>query len=139
MTVALTRTQSGVEGTFGVLRAGEFVCVTAEPPWRDNARRRSCIPPGVYRCEFKPSAKFLKAYELIDVPDRSNVLIHVGNVAGDVEVGLDSDSQGCILLGYRFGRLLRNGHMQRAVLVSRPAVRDFVGVMGQAPFDLVVQ
>lgn len=81
------------------------------------------------------SPRFGKAYRLAGTAPRSAVLIHSGNYAGDVEKGLRSHVQGCILLGQKFGKI--DG--QSAILISRPTVREFVAHMGGQEFELVIE
>lgn len=126
-------------GTFGVLEMPGFVLVTAELPWRMNERRVSCIPAGTYRCQVVRSPRFGRVVAVLDVPGRSGILFHRGNLAGAVDLGLDSHSQGCVLLGMRYG-LLRNreGRMQRAVLLSAPACDRLLAAAGPDPFELTI-
>jgi len=63
------------------------------------------------------------------------ILIHPGNWAGDVHLGLKSDVQGCILIGRKTGVL--DG--QHAVLESRNAIMDMKREMGTEPFVLKVR
>lgn len=52
---------------------------TLELPWKDNKRNISCIPDGVYRYKIDFSNnKHRNVIELIDVPGRSQIQIHVG-------------------------------------------------------------
>lgn len=138
--VALCRLQTGVQGTFGLLvLPGAAPLITAELPWRGNRQRMSCIPSGAYRCSWRRSPRFGWVYSVDDVPGRASILIHPGNVVGDTEIGLDTHSQGCILVGERYGRVRNTqGRMQRAVLVSRPAARTLATVMGGRPFTLEI-
>ncbi|HEY5960670.1 MAG TPA: DUF5675 family protein, partial [Polyangiaceae bacterium] len=100
-----------------------------------NRRMRSCIPPGVYPARYVITEKRpAGAYLLSGVPGRSSILIHSGNVAGDVTKGLESDVLGCILLGQIRG--LRR--QQLAVLLSQLACRLFVAEMDRKPFTLEV-
>ena len=123
----LARSSSTDEGTPGDLYVdGRWFCHTLELPWRDNAPRVSCIPPGSYRIAVKNSPRFGRVYRLNCVPGRSEILIHSGNWAGDTALGKHSHVQGCILLGKRRGRL--DG--QTAVLVSRPAVSALMAALG---------
>lgn len=72
-----------------------------ELPWRNNARMTSCIPVGLYRLKKHSPTKVNRsvginyAWELYNVPDRSEILIHVGNSVDDIEgclaIGLSSD------------------------------------------------
>ena len=91
------------------------------------------IPPGVYRCALVQSPRFGRVYHVRDVPGRDAVLIHAGNVAGAIPK-YRTHVQGCILLGEQRGRI--DG--QRAVLVSRPAVRRFLAALKGEPFELEV-
>lgn len=72
-------------------------CATLELPWNDNKRSISCIPAGTYLCRktFKRTTLgglvIPETFEVMRVPGRSGILIHVGNYP--------KDTQGCILLG----------------------------------------
>jgi hypothetical protein len=118
----LTRHHRSDQGTEGILSVPSlfFSCFTLELPWRDNLRNISCIPPGSYRLAWRVSKK-KSAYHIQNVPNRSYILIHSGNFAGDVTKGFKTHAQGCVLLGQRMGDL--GG--QRAVLASRNTVRRF--------------
>lgn len=133
--VTLRREASTDQGTYGVLAVpGGLVLQTLELPWRDNRRQVSCIPAGRYACAITQSPKFGRVYLLQGVPGRSEILIHAGNVAGDVSRGLRSDVQGCILLGRSRGEL----RGQRAVINSRVAVDEFMAELHGAPFTLEI-
>ncbi len=134
-TVRLTRGYETAAGTEGVLSTEGFTCKTFELPWRDNRRQRSCIPPGTYRCYLTHSPKFGLVYTVSGAEPRTNVLIHSGNFAGDVELGLKSHVQGCILLGKYYGAV----EGQRAILLSRPTVRAFMQHMNGEEFNLIVE
>jgi hypothetical protein len=132
--VLILRDPSTEEGTPGVLVSESFGCRTLELPWLDNTPKRSCIPAGVYRCAVVNSPRFGRVYGVQAVPGRSHILIHSGNWAGQIPQRR-THVQGCILLGERMGSL--SG--QRAVLLSRPAVRRFMAAMGGKPFELEVR
>ena len=79
-----------------------FRCHTLELNWASNHKRVSCIPVGIYNARFLPTPKFPRLsarapwyknhlWELIDVPGRSEVKIHHGNLV--------SDTEGCPLVG----------------------------------------
>jgi len=121
--IKIVREQSTDAGTFGWLTTTSgFVCHTLELPWRKNERRISCIPPGRYVALLHNSPKFGKTVWLQDVPGRSEILIHAGNVAGDRNKGLRSDVDGCILVGSSRGHL----YGQPAVLQSRVALNHLL-------------
>lgn len=131
----LHRETSDDQGTFGILAAPElsFACFTIELPWMDNQRNVSCIPNGSYLCRWYFSSSFGQhLYKVCDVPDRSGVAIHSGNVAGDKNKGYRSHSLGCPLLGKRRGILWG----QKAVLISRLAVGTFFRFMDKQDFNL---
>lgn len=131
----LTREPDDEQGTFGKLRlpdGTEFF--TLELPWRGNATGASCIPPGTYKVAIRNSPKFGRIYEVMNVPGRTAILIHSGNVAGDKKAGYNSHVEGCILLGLNKGKV---GN-QKAVQQSRAAVAQFMEKMGGQPFTLSV-
>lgn len=103
--------------TYGQLldAEGKQICVTLELPWRYNVRDESCIVPGTYRGFLRKSAKRgYKVYELLAVPSRTHIEIHVGNTT--------ADSQGCILVGSHFGDI--NG--AKGVLESKAAFAEWM-------------
>lgn len=129
----LVRVLASDEGTFGVLKldsGSQFK--SAELPWRDNARRFSCIPAGEYQCRWRTSPRFGDCYHVEDVPGRSDILIHAANFAGDTRLGFKSDVEGCIALGMDVGQL----EGQTALLRSRIAMFNFHNALGEAPFVL---
>lgn len=88
--------------TIGTLTLdGVEICKTLELPYRENKVRISCIPSGEYICKRYRSPRFPSkrqeqlgikyVFELLDVPNRTYILIHVGNYIKDTE--------GCILVG----------------------------------------
>lgn len=68
---------------------GKHIAYTIELPWRDNKRRVSCIPEGTYVLRKRYSEKFKWHFVLLDVPNRSFILIHPANDA-------QKEQQGCI-------------------------------------------
>jgi hypothetical protein len=71
-------------------------CYTLEPPWKDNQRLVSCIPPGTYPLSLRYSPRFTPKYghkliQVSNVPNRDDILIHIGNFYKDTE--------GCIMVG----------------------------------------
>lgn len=102
-------------GTFGVLRIQkEAFCVTLEPADRLNQVNVSSIPAQQYLIERHQSPKFGETFRVKDVPGRSEILFHAGNVRGN--------TQGCILLGQSFGKLKD----YRAVLNSGATFQAFM-------------
>lgn len=137
--VRLQRGASGEQGTLGRLSFGAQVLHALELPWRDNRRQRSCIPPGRYRCAIVRSPRFGLVYGVHDVPERSHVLIHAANLAGDVDAGWVTQLHGCIAPCLRPGQMrLADGRWQAAGLVSAPALRTLMDWAGGHPFDLEI-
>lgn len=134
MDVKLFRIERGDQGTHGLLYYENFMCHTLELPWRDNQRNISSIPPGEYPAVIRSSPRFGRVYWIQEVPDRTFILIHSGNWAGDTKLGYKSHVNGCIILGQRFGTL--SG--QWAVLNSRVTVRRFMDKMADRPFTLKI-
>ena len=56
---------------------GRFACV--ELPWLQNQPDISCIPTGTYEVIKHVSPKFGPCFWVQDVPNRSEILIHVAN------------------------------------------------------------
>ena len=122
--ISIFRTMRSDQGTNGVLIMRGFSCRTIELPDRDNTPFLSCIPEGLYDCAKHYSSRFGNCFHVMGVPNRTHILIHSGNVAGDIEKGYRTHSKGCILVG-RYAGTLWN---QRAVLCSRPTIRDFYNI-----------
>lgn len=115
----LNRQPSTPDGTFGALTDadGNKICVTCELPWLDNEPRKSCIPLGVYPCIPHNSMAHPDTWEVTNVPGRSEILLHNGNI--------DTQSAGCILVGDSFGTL--NG--KPAVLNSVATLKKLRGIL----------
>jgi len=134
--VALRRLWTCDEGTGGILIIGDSVfCNTFELPLRDNRPQISCVLCGEYLVQYDPSPRFGWAYELREVPNRSTILIHSGNLAGDVAKGYKTHVQGCILVGSKFGVL--NG--QKAILNSRPTLSKLLNKLQREDFTLIIE
>jgi hypothetical protein len=103
--VYLFRTSTSDEGTEGMLATDGFFCKTLELPWRENQRSISCIPSGIYTVKIRQSPKYGEIYWVTGVPNRSWILIHSGNWAGDRAKGFKTHVNGCILLGKQHGDL----------------------------------
>lgn len=129
--LTLTRISDTGQATFGILTDEEHkqLCVTAERPWLGNQHDVSCVPAGVYLVHRRYSPKHKgDVFELDDVPHRSNIEIHVGNVPR-------LDSQGCILVGNGFA--LVNG--ENGIKESRQAFARFMDALrGVDRFTLTI-
>ena len=132
--INLYRLRESDQGTEGILIGSKFNCYTLELPWRNNRQNITRIPVGEYPVVIRVSPKFGRVYHVQKVPNRSYILIHSGNLAGDVSKGYKSNVYGCILLGQKRGTL----YGQLAVLNSRITVKRFMSYMDLNPFTLKI-
>ena len=138
-TARLIRGPSTDQGTPGELLLDSQKWKTIELPWRENRRGVSCIPLGRYLVELVRSPSKGLVYGVRNVPGRSHVLIHSANFAGDESLGWVTELQGCIAPCLRHGFLRnKNGVMQFAGLVSKPACNSFVASLQGQPFYLEI-
>jgi len=135
---SLIRDSDSPHGTLSVLRAGSLRLHVIEPPWRDNRRNRSCIPAGLYAVLAHRSPRFGRCLLVTGVEGRSHILVHAGNVGGDVEAGLHTHTLGCLLPGLGRDHLTVKGRVQRAVLSSRTAQRHLMAWAAGRPFELEI-
>lgn len=135
MKARLLRTETSDHGTFGVLSIDDWWCYTLEPPWRDNKPQISCIPKGEYQVQPWNSPRFPQTYNVMRVPDRTAILTHQGNLAGDKDKGFLRHSLGCILVGKKQGWLGK----QKAVLLSAVAMRELREMVGRSKFYLDIE
>lgn len=96
--LTLIRKTENEHGTFGELHTAgdtpEFIAVTLENRWLDNAPFVSCIPAGQYVCGPTTTPKHGFGMEVRGVPGRSAILFHTGNWS--------HETKGCILPGTRW-------------------------------------
>lgn len=106
-------------GTFGRLYIPEFECFTIERPWRSNEPRTSCIPEGEYELRLGMFNRGgYECYEVLGVPGRTLIKIHIGNTMDDVI--------GCIAPGKALGW----AKQKWAVMYSKPTFHEFMEAMG---------
>ena len=124
----ITRLEYGNNETIGVLQLlDKVLCWTLELPDKDNQRNISCIPKGKYKVYRIVSPKYGDCFQIMNVPNRSEILIHVGNTHRDI--------LGCVLLGSGVGYL----NDDRAILGSKNAVNEFmVKTKGVNELDLEI-
>lgn len=124
----IRRVTTGIKGTKGVIVfENDPFALSLEREWLDNAPSISCIPSGEYTCKRVDSPKFGNTFEVTNVPFRTHILFHKGNV--------DSDSQGCILVGEEFGDLGND----TGVLNSKHGYDELMAIMSDDDeFRLVI-
>ena len=72
-----------------------------ELSFKDNERNISCIPSGIYQGEVRESKKYGRHIHILNVPNRSLILIHSGN--------FNTQTKGCILVGDSFKDINNDG------------------------------
>ena len=128
----------GTKGT--ISENGIKICDTLELHEENNKKRESHIPVGKYLCKIVNSPKFGKVYEITNVPNRGNILIHSGNFAGDTDKGYKSDVLGCVELGNGYGVIeYAPGKKQFGILKSKLTFKLFMQYMKDLPFYLEVK
>ncbi|MBD8084639.1 DUF5675 family protein [Chryseobacterium caseinilyticum] len=81
MELQIVRTyfSGGINGS--LFYDGHLICLTIELPLKENQRRASCIPEGKYRWKKRYSRKFGWHLEIMEVKNRSLILLHPANNA----------------------------------------------------------
>lgn len=98
-----------------------FDCNTLMLGWRNNERRVSHIPEGVYEVVRHQSPGFGDCYLVKDVPGRSDILFHEGNFY--------RDTLGCILVG-QFNDIDIDGDGYLDIHNSKKTFKKFKEVCG---------
>ena len=98
MKAILTRIGHGETQTLGELDVFSdddnliFTCKTLELEEDINAVRDDCIPKGTYKVVRRFSEKYKNHFHILDVPNRSYILIHSANYSRQL--------LGCIAVGH---------------------------------------
>lgn len=71
------------------------LCKTLENPYLENKPYISSIPCGIYHCKEYNGVKYQNVWEILNVPGRSSILFHNGNIS--------QHTKGCILVGQTYG------------------------------------
>lgn len=74
------------EGTLGqLILPGGYECFVIERPWKNNQKFVSCIPNGEYPLAWNDvKGKHFAQPLLLNVPNRSSILIHPANYPSDL-------------------------------------------------------
>lgn len=90
--IEIQRKYNGADCVSGYLLInGKVACYVLERPWANNAPQISSIPKGEYSATIRDDGKLGWRIELIGVPGRNNIQLHIGNTI--------ADSTGCLLPG----------------------------------------
>jgi hypothetical protein len=127
--VVVIRAWSDSRATLGMLTVkGQshdpiFVLENPARETKDDSR----IPAGTYECIPYSGTKYKGTYLIQNVPNRSAILFHNGNV--------EADTEGCLLVGNSAGML--NG--EPAVMKSKEGFNALVTLIGQETFTLTIK
>ena len=92
---------------------------TLELSYKNNERRISCIPDGMYCIVPHLSFRHGRCFKLQNVLGRDNILVHKGN--------FNKDTKGCILIGHGFKDI--DSDFQEDILNSRIAMTTLLGLV----------
>jgi hypothetical protein len=96
-----------------------FQCYTLELEEDINAKRDDCIPRNTYNVEKRYSTKYKNHFHVLDVPNRSYILIHSGNY--------HRHTLGCILVGKTLTDI--NGDGYRDTTSSKPTMKKLNDIL----------
>ena len=123
MRAILVRLEEGNNQTLGELNLYSgierlFSCKTLELPYVMNLSGISCIPKGNYTVVPRYSEKYKNHYHVLDVHNRTHILIHVGNYK--------TQTEGCILIGKSFAYI--NNDELLDISSSRKTLKELIKV-----------
>lgn len=136
----LDRGPNNDDGTFGILSDENMnpLFVTFEEGQRGNRKGISAIPPGLYKVRRFSSEKHPNSWQVLNVPGRNSILIHVINT--------EKDTEGCIGLGMEFGFIQakddQSGDVEKqpAILRSTEAMKRFNAMLiNESEFTLAIR
>jgi hypothetical protein len=102
---------------------GKYFCDTLELPWKDNERKISSIPTGVYSVQWRKDDKFPEVLEILNVPNRSGILIHSANSVNEL--------LGCIAVGYKTG--------DKLLPTSRDTLKRLINLVGRGNTSITIR
>lgn len=120
MEVRINRISSSEAQTLGIMTLYDdhnfpfFECRTLELPDKGNKKRISCIPEGEYECIKRKSNKYGWHFHILDVPNRTVILIHNANFVRQL--------LGCIAVGLKHTDI--DGDGLRDVTRSKSTLKD---------------
>lgn len=114
-----------------------FECDTIELPYLNNRPQVSCIPKGAYKVVYRESAKYPQHYHILDVPNRSFILIHQANYVGSKNPRTrKADLLGCIGVGRGYADLNGDGIVE--LTRSSATLKQMIAVIGKKSFTLTI-
>jgi hypothetical protein len=131
MKLTLRRILSANNATLGILSGLPKPLYVLEDSWRNNQRSVSCIPAGTYRVtphgwDTGSPVKYKQTWRLLNVPNRTGILIHAGNT--------HKDTEGCLLVGMG----MQVSQLASLVTDSRIAIDFMRKEIGEGSFILEI-
>jgi len=127
--IIITRTTNEDRQTLGVLKYKNFTCFTLELPWKNNQNDVSCIPKGTYKVSKRNSLKYGQHLHILDVPNRTFILIHSGNYYKQI--------QGCVLVGDSLTDLNKDGY--KDVTNSKKTLEKLLSILPNSNLTLEIK
>ena len=120
MRITLKRLSDDGVQTLGIMTLPNGkVYHTLELAWKNNNRKVSCIPKGIYKVRKRTSAKYGEHFHLLNVPNRDFILLHHGNYHTDI--------LGCILVGKGLLDINKDGRLD--VTSSKQAMKELLSTL----------
>jgi len=131
--IKITRGHESDKQTLGLLQIIEnekviYACYTLELAWKENKHNISRIPSGLYKAKKITRPNKDKAISIIEVPDRSYILIHKGNFHTDI--------RGCILVGRSLKYLNKDEYMD--VVYSTKTMWEILKTLTDTYFEIEI-
>jgi hypothetical protein len=115
--IRTTETDKQTLGQFYIDK--EFVCFTLELSWHNNEHNISHIPEGIYNVKKRYSNKHKNHFHILDVKDRSYILIHAGNFYTDI--------RGCIIVGDGYKDINKDNYLD--VINSKKTLKNLLKLL----------
>ena len=114
-----------------------FDCLSVELGWHDNKRQISCIKSGYYKVKKRYTTKRGYHWELLNVENRSYILIHDKvNYVGSMNPKTGhSDVLGCIIPAFKMIDLNKDGIKDIAPKSSTEALSAINNIMTKLKLD----
>ncbi len=126
----LNYSEKQTEGLLTIYENSEIIfnCWTLELPNLNNRQIVSCIPEGNYKVVKRSSTKYKNHFHVLDVPNRSYILIHNGNY--------NYHTKGCILVGKVLKDINKDG--LRDVTSSKSTMNKLNKLLPES-FELIIK
>lgn len=128
----IRKSDDGVQtlGDLSVFDGSEllFSCKTLELTYRDNEKNISCIPVGEYKVKKRWSNKYKDHFHILDVPNRTFILIHPANYYTQL--------RGCIAVGANHADINSDDYKD---VVSSKETMDILLAILPDEFEIIIK